>query len=82
MDILIDIEAKEAVDIVHVSGRLTMSNIKQLMNVCVPMERNFMLDLSELIFVDDGGAEVIRGLLGNGAEFRGASTFIKLLIDG
>ena len=82
MDIRIDIETNGPVDVVRVSGRLVKSSINQLTAICEPMESNFVLDLSELVFVDDAGADVIRGLRGKGASIRGASTFIKLLIDG
>ena len=82
MDIRIDIETKGSVDAVRVSGRLVMSSINQLTAICKSMEGNFVLDLSELVFVDDAGAGVIRGLRGKGADIRGASSFIKLLIDG
>jgi anti-anti-sigma regulatory factor len=82
MNIRIDIETNGAVDIVHVSGRLVMSTIKQLTNVCEPMEANFVLDMSELMFVDNEAVEVIRSLRKKEVEVRGASTFIELLIDG
>ena len=82
MNIRIDIETKGNVDIVHVSGRLVMSTTKQLTDVCEPMEGNFVLELSKLMFVDNEAVEVIRSLRKKGAEVRGASTFIELLIDG
>ena len=40
-----------------------------------------MLDLSKLIFADDEVTEIIRRLRETGADIRGASTFIKLLIN-
>ena len=40
-----------------------------------------VLDLSDLKFADDASVGVIRTLAGEGAEIRGASSFIKLLID-
>jgi hypothetical protein len=46
------------------------------------MEGRLVLDLSKLKFADDAGAEVIRTLRGRGADIRGASFFIKLLING
>jgi anti-anti-sigma regulatory factor len=82
MNIRIDIETKGVVDIVHVSGRLVLSSIKQLTDVCEPMEGNFVLDLSKLMFIDSEAAEVIQSLREKGVEVRGASTFIELLIDG
>ena len=82
MDIRIDIETEGPVDVVCVSGRLVVSSIQQLTGVCEPMEGNFMLDLSELVFADDAGINIIRSLREKGAEISGASSFIKLLIDG
>jgi anti-anti-sigma regulatory factor len=82
MDIRIDIETRGPVEAVRISGRLVVSSIQQLTDVCEPMEGNFVLDLSELIFADDAGIDVIRSLREKGAAICGASAFIKLLIDG
>jgi anti-anti-sigma regulatory factor len=82
MDIRIEIETNGSVDAVRVSGRLVMSSINQLTAICEPMKGNFVLDLSELVFVDNAGADIIRGLREKGAEICGASSFIQLLIDG
>jgi hypothetical protein len=82
MAIRIDIETKEPADVIHVSGRLVISSIEQLTAVCEPMETNFVLELSELMFADNAAVEVIRSLQERGAEIRGASSFIKLLING
>ena len=82
MDIRIDIETRESVDVVHVSGRLVESFIQQLTDVCEPMECHFVLDLSKLLFADDAGINVIRGLREKGADISGASSFIRFLIDG
>ena len=82
MDMRIDIETKGPVEVVQVSGRLVEYFIQQLNNVCEPMEGNFVLDLSGLVFADDAGIDVIRSLREKGADIRGASSFIKLLIDG
>jgi len=46
------------------------------------MKTHYVLDLSKLIFADDAGAETVRMLCERGAEIRGASAFIKLLISG
>ena len=78
----IDITAKEPVVVLDLSGRLAGPAITQLTNVCEPMEGKFVLDLSKLKFADDTGVDVIRMLREKGAEIRGASSFIKLLING
>jgi len=82
MDIRIDIETKGPVDVVHVSGRLIVSSVKRLTDICEPMEGNFVLELSNLVFADDVAVDAIRSLREKGADIRGASSFIKLLIDG
>jgi len=82
MEIRIDIETEGPDVVLHVAGRLTGPAIKQLEEACEPLESHYVLDLSKLMFADDAGAEVIRTLCESGAEIRGASTFIKLLING
>ena len=82
MEIRIDIESEGPEVVLHVAGRLTGPAITQLSDICEPIEGRYVLDLSRLMFADDAGAEVIRKLCENGAEMRGASTFIKLLING
>jgi hypothetical protein len=81
MKIRIDIESEGPDVVLHVAGRLTGPAIKQLADVGESLETQYVLDLSNLMFADDAGAEVIRALCEGGAEIRGASTFIKLLIN-
>ena len=82
MEIRIDIESEGPDVVLHVAGRLTGSAITQLSDACEPMEGRFVLELSKLKFADDAGTEVIRTLRERGADIRGASYFIKLLING
>jgi len=81
MDIRIDIESEGPNVVLHVAGRLTGHTIAQLSDVCEPMEGYYVLDLSKLMFADDAGAEAIRTMRERGADIRGASAFIKLLIN-
>ncbi len=82
MEIRIDIESEGPDVVLHVAGRLTGPAITQLSDACEPMKGRFVLDLSKLKFADDAGVEVIRTLRERGAEIRGASFFIKMLING
>ncbi len=82
MEIRIDIECEGSDVVLHVAGRLTGPAIAQLSEACEPMKGRFVLDLSKLRFADDEGVEAIRALRERGAEVRGASYFIKLLING
>jgi hypothetical protein len=40
-----------------------------------------VIDISNLLFADDAGIDVIRTLGEKGAEVRGASPFVQLLLD-
>ena len=82
MEIRIDIESEGPDVVLHVAGRLTGPAFAELSEACEPMKGKFVLDLSKLKFADDAGAEAIRSLRERGAGIRGASTFIKLLING
>ena len=81
-NIRIDTESEGADVVLHVAGRLAGDAITQLTGVCEPMEGPYILDLSKLMFVDEAGAEVIQMLRERGANIRGASAFIRLLING
>jgi anti-anti-sigma regulatory factor len=80
MDIRIDIESQGHGVVLHIAGRLSGAAIVQLVEVCEPIEGDYVLDLSKLKFADDAGVEAIRTLRERGAVIRGASSFIKLLI--
>ncbi len=82
MEIRIDIESEGSDVVLHVSGRLAGPAIVQLSEACEAMKGHLVLDLSKLKFADDAGAEAIRTLRERGADIRGASYFIKLLING
>jgi len=82
MEFRIDIESEGPDIVLHVAGRLTGPAIRELSEACEPMNGRFVLDLSKLKIADDAGAEAIRTLRERGADIRGASSFIKLLING
>ena len=81
-EIRIDLESKGPHVVLHVTGRLTDPAITQISKTCEPMEGHYVLDPSKLKFADDAGAEAIRTFREKGAHIRGASFFIKLLING
>jgi hypothetical protein len=68
-------------DIVRLSGRLTEGGVIHLKQACYSIRKHFVLDLSELLFADEAGIKAIQGLKRNGAEYRGASPFIRMLLD-
>ena len=82
MDIRIDKKIEGNAIVLHVAGRLAGDAIAQLTDVCESVGDHYVLDLSKLMFADDAGSEAIRALCERGADIRGASSFIKLLING
>jgi len=81
MEIRIDITFEGSQTIVRIAGRLSGVAVAQLRKACDPIERHFVLELSNLLFADDAGIELIRTMGLKGAEVRGASPFVQLLLD-
>ena len=79
--IRIDIRSEGPETVVRIAGRLSVVGVAQLRKACDPIEGAFVLDLSNLLFADDAGIDVIRTLGEKGAELRGASPFVQLLLD-
>jgi anti-anti-sigma regulatory factor len=81
MGIRIDITSEGPETVVFVIGRLSGVAVAELRKAGDPIEGVFLLDLSNLLFADDAGIDVIRKLCEKGAEVRGASPFIQILLD-
>jgi anti-anti-sigma regulatory factor len=81
MEIRIDITSEGPETVVYVIGRLSGASVAELRKACDPIGAVFLMDLSNLLFADDAGIDVIRKLCEKGAEVRGASPFIQLLLD-
>jgi len=82
MNIRIDEETEGTAVVLHIAGRLSGDAITQLTNACESLETHYVLDLSKMMFADDAGVVAIRMSCERGAEIRGASPFVKLLIYG
>ena len=81
MEIRIDITSEGPETVVRIAGRLSGVAVAQLKKACDPIEGPFVIDLSNLLFADAGGIDVIRALDDRGAEVRGASPFVQLLLE-
>ena len=81
MGIRIDIISEGPQTVVRVAGRLSGGAVARLRRECDPIKGAFVLDLSNLLFADDVGVDVIRTLGEKGAEVCGASPFVQLLLD-
>ncbi len=81
MEIRIDITSEGSETVVRIAGHLSEVAVAQLRKACDPIEGAFVLDLSNLLFADDAGIDVIHTIVEEGAEIRGASPFVQLLLD-
>jgi anti-anti-sigma regulatory factor len=81
MEIRIDITSEGSETVVYIVGRLSGAAVSQLRKACDPIDGAFILDLSNLLIADDAGIDVIHTIVEEGAEIRGASPFVKLLLD-
>ncbi len=66
---------------VQVAGRLQPPFEAELDKEIRSIDRPFVLDLSELLSADKAGIEKLRHLASNGAELRGASGYVRMLLD-
>jgi anti-anti-sigma regulatory factor len=55
--------------------------IKKLIDTCGHIQPGFVLDLSDLLFADDTGVDVLRAISDQETKIRGASQFIQLLLN-
>ena len=81
MGIRIDNYLEGSETVISISGRLSKPAVAQLNKVCDPIEKPFVIDLSNLIFADDDGIDAILAIMERGAQIYGASPFVRLLLD-
>jgi anti-anti-sigma regulatory factor len=81
MEIRIDITSEGSKTVVHVTGRLSGGAVAQFRQACDPIEDACVLDLSDLLFADATGIDIIRTIVEKGTEIRGASPFVRLLLE-
>ena len=66
--------------VVSVAGRLSGAGVTELRRTCSSVEGKLVLELGSLRSADPDGIEAIQDLVGDGAELRGESPFIRLLL--
>jgi hypothetical protein len=81
MKIRIDIEFAESGTVVRIAGRIAGTAIEQFRKACDPIKGDFVLELSNFMFADTEGINAIQAVCDTGAEIKGASPFIRLLLD-
>ena len=81
MTVRIEASAGEKKTAVSVAGRLERRGVGEFVKTCHSIEGDLVLDLSGLRSADDEGISAIQKLVQRGATLRGASPFIRLLLE-
>ena len=81
MTVRIDVLLENSKTIVSVAGRLADREVRGLIEACRSIEGEFVLDLTNLRSAEAEGTKLIRELVRQGAVLRGASQYIRLLLD-
>jgi hypothetical protein len=80
MEVRIEPLVKGSMTVVTIAGRLAASCVPELHKLCRSVEGALALNLSDLVSADDEGLKALRELEEWGAELRGVSPFIRLLL--
>ena len=62
-------------------GGFAREVVPELEKECQSVDGPLVLDLSQFLAADRTGIEAIRDLVSKGAELRGASRYVQLLLD-
>ena len=67
--------------VLKIDGRLRSVDVSELDQEAHSVKGPLVLDLSELMSADKVGIEGLRELQADGAELRGASPYVQMLLD-
>jgi len=81
MTVRIETSAEGMKTTVSVAGRLEERDVSEFVKACLSAESELVLDLAHLRSADPAGIGEIQELVQGGAVLRGASPFIRLLLD-
>jgi anti-anti-sigma regulatory factor len=81
MTVRIETSAEGTKTIVRVAGRLEERAVNEFAKTCLSVEGELVLDLTHLRSADPAGIGEIQKLVQGGADLRGASPYIELLLD-
>ena len=66
--------------VLQVDGKLMSEDVGELARECRSVQGLLIFDLSNLQSADRAGVEILRELMALGAEVRGASPYVELLL--
>ena len=81
MTLRVDTVSEASTTVVSVAGSLEGEGVREFLKTCDAVEGEFELDLTGLRSADSEGIDAIRKLVRAGRKLRGASPFIRLLLD-
>jgi ABC-type transporter Mla MlaB component len=81
MSVRIDTASEGTRTIVRIAGELAEGGVEELLKVCRSLENVIALDVSELHSADSEGLATLQTLIRRGAEVRGESPYIRMLLD-
>jgi hypothetical protein len=81
MTLRIETTSEGSMTVVSAAGGLEGLAVSELLKTCGSIESEIVLDLTGLYSIGPEGITAIRELVGGGAKLRGASPFIRLLLD-
>ena len=81
MTVRIETSAEGTKTTVSVAGRLEERAVSEFVKTCLSVESELVLDLTHLRSADPAGIREIQKLVQGGADLRGASPYIELLLD-
>jgi ABC-type transporter Mla MlaB component len=81
MSFRIDTASEGTKTIVRIAGELVEGGIEELRKVCRSLETAIALDVSDLHSADSEGLAALQTLIRRGAEVRGESPYIRMLLD-
>lgn len=80
MTVRIDITDEDAKTVVQVAGLLQEEEVAELLRACDGVHGSITLDLAGLVSADAGGIRLLQALRTAGAEVRGLTPYLKLLL--
>lgn len=81
MNIRVERFSEEERTVLKIDGRLLSVDVPELDKETRSVEGPLTLDLSELMSADNAGIERLRELQAEGAELRGTSRYVQMLLD-